>query len=295
LNTTIMDTNPNSQLLIPNSIMNPNSTNLDYTLRLADDALVMGHRISEWSGHGPVLEQDIALTNTALDHLGRARSLYQYAAEQFNSLPDADKTKVFTSVSLQNLVNAGAAIDEDDLAYLRDGWDFRNVLLAEQPNIDWAYTIARSFFYDAFNYFFFSALQKSADETLAAIAEKSLKEVTYHLRWSSEWIVRLGDGTEESHARLQKAVNELWPFTGELCAMNETDRVMLQHGVGVDLEDIKPLWLERVRTVFAEATINIPAGVWMQQGGKDGIHSEHLGYILAELQFVQRAYPGMEW
>lgn len=275
--------------------MNPNSTNLDYTLRLADDALVMGHRISEWSGHGPVLEQDIALTNTALDHLGRARSLYQYAAEQFNSLPDADKTKVFTSVSLQNLVNAGAAIDEDDLAYLRDGWDFRNVLLAEQPNIDWAYTIARSFFYDAFNYFFFSALQKSADETLAAIAEKSLKEVTYHLRWSSEWIVRLGDGTEESHARLQKAVNELWPFTGELCAMNETDRVMLQHGVGVDLEDIKPLWLERVRTVFAEATINIPAGVWMQQGGKDGIHSEHLGYILAELQFVQRAYPGMEW
>lgn len=295
MNTTIMDTNPNSQLLIPNSIMNPNSTNLDYTLRLADDALVMGHRISEWSGHGPVLEQDIALTNTALDHLGRARSLYQYAAEQFNSLPDADKTKVFTSVSLQNLVNAGAAIDEDDLAYLRDGWDFRNVLLAEQPNIDWAYTIARSFFYDAFNYFFFSALQKSADETLAAIAEKSLKEVTYHLRWSSEWIVRLGDGTEESHARLQKAVNELWPFTGELCAMNETDRVMLQHGVGVDLEDIKPLWLERVRTVFAEATINIPAGVWMQQGGKDGIHSEHLGYILAELQFVQRAYPGMEW
>ena len=268
---------------------------LDYTLRLADDALIIGHRISEWCGHGPVLEQDIALTNTALDHLGRARSLYQYAAEQFNLLQASEKKNIFTSVALQNMVQAGATIDEDDLAYLRDGWDFRNVLLLEQPNLDWAYTVARSFFYDAFNFFFFQQLGAVKDESLSAIAEKSLKEATYHLRWSSEWVVRLGDGTEESHKRMQHAVNELWPFTGELFAMNDTDKAMVQAGTGVDLEQLKPLWLQRIRSVFEEATIDIPTGAWMQHGGKEGTHSEHLGYILAELQFMQRAYPGMEW
>jgi len=268
---------------------------LDYTLRLADDALIMGHRLGEWCGHGPILEQDIALTNTSLDHLGRARSLYQYAAEQFNQLPADGQKKVFTSVALQNMVNAGKKIDEDDLACLRDGWDFRNVLLAEQPNNDWAYTVCRSFFYDAFNYFFFSELMNSKDETFSSIAEKSLKEVTYHLRWSSEWVIRLGDGTDESHARMQHAVDELWMYTGELFVMNETDRVMLQQGTGVDLEKIRTLWMARVTAVFEEAAISIPAGKWMQQGGKDGRHSEHLGYILAELQFMQRAYPGMEW
>ena len=268
---------------------------LDYTLRLADDALILGHRLGEWCGHGPILEQDIALTNTSLDHIGRARSLYQYAAAQFNQLPADEKKKYFTSVSLQNTASAGKAIDEDDLAYLRDGWDFRNVLLVEQQNNDWAYTVARSFFYDAFNYYFFTELQKGKDETLAAIAEKSLKEITYHLRWSSEWVLRLGDGTTESHTRLQQAVDELWMYTGELFMMNDTDRAMLQQGIGVDLAKIAPLWTERVRSIFGEATINIPGETWMQQGGKDGRHSEQLGYILAELQFVQRAYPGMEW
>jgi ring-1,2-phenylacetyl-CoA epoxidase subunit PaaC len=268
---------------------------LDYTLRLADDALIIGHRTSEWCGHGPVLEQDIALTNIALDHLGRARSLYQYAAEQFNHLPEAEKKSVFTSVPLQNMVQAGANIDEDDLAYLRDGWDFRSILLLEQPNIDWAYTIARSFFYDVFNYFFLGQLKSSKDESLSAIAEKSLKEVTYHLRWSSEWMVRLGDGTAESHTRMQHAVDELWSFTGEMFTMNETDKTMLQEGIGVDLEPIKQLWMQHIRQVFDDATITIPAGTWMQQGGKEGSHSEHFGYILAELQFMQRAYPGMEW
>ena len=284
-----MQNNPQSQ--------NTNSkiSLLDYTLRLADDALIIGHRISEWCGHGPVLEQDIALTNTSLDHLGRARSLFQYAAEQFNKLPASEKKGVFTSVALQSLVDAGAVIDEDDLAYLRDGWDFRNELLVEQPNIDWAYTIARSFFYDTFNYFFFSKLMNSADASLSAVAEKSLKEVTYHLRWSSEWVVRLGDGTEESHKRMQTAVNELWSYTGALFVMNNTDKSMLKEGIGVDLESIKRSWTERVESVFAEATIDMPKGTWMQQGGKDGRHSEHLGYILAELQFMQRAYPGMEW
>jgi ring-1,2-phenylacetyl-CoA epoxidase subunit PaaC len=272
-----------------------NKSRLDYTLRLADDALIIGHRLGEWCGHGPILEQDIALTNTALDHLGRARSLYQYAADQHQQLPAGEKNQFFTSVTLQNKSATGENLDEDDLAFLRDGWDFRNVLLAELPNNDWAYTVARAFFYDAFYYFFFTALQKSSDQALSAIAEKSLKEVTYHLRWSSEWVVRLGDGTDESHDRMQKAVNELWMYTGELFLMNETDKAMLEQGIGVDLEKIKPMWKERIDAIFEEATINIPAGTWMQQGGKDGRHSEHLGYILAELQFMQRAYPGMEW
>ena len=275
--------------------MNNNNAILDYTLRLADDALIIGQRLGEWCGHGPVLEQDIALTNAALDHLGRARSLYQSAADLFNQLPQDERIKVFTSVAIQNLVAAGGKLDEDDLAYLRDGWDFRNVLLVEQPNNDWAYTIARSFFYDAFNFYFFAALQESSVETLAAVAEKSLKEVTYHLRWSSEWVIRLGDGTDESHERMQKAVNELWMYTGELFLMNETDKSILQQNIGVDLSKIKPLWLERVRSVFNEATVNVPAETWMQHGGKEGRHTEHLGYILADLQFLQRTYPGMEW
>jgi ring-1,2-phenylacetyl-CoA epoxidase subunit PaaC len=268
---------------------------LDYTLRLADDALIIGHRLSEWSGHGPILEQDIALTNTALDHVGRARQLYQYAAEQFNSLPADKKKDFFTSVALQNMAANGEHIDEDDLAYLRDGWDFKNALLPEQPNNDWAYTVARSFFYDTFNYYFFTELQNSKDETLSAIAEKSLKEVTYHMRWSSEWVVRLGDGTDESHERMQLAVNDYWLYTGELFIMSDIDKAAVQQGIGVDLEKIKSLWMERITSVFSEATINLPVTSWMQQGGREGRHSEHLGYILADLQFIQRAYPGMEW
>ena len=268
---------------------------LDYTLRLADDALIMGHRLGEWCGHGPILEQDIALTNTSLDHLGRARSLYQYAADQVNHMPADQKMKLFSSVALQQEIKAGIAVDEDDLAFLRDGWDFRNHLIVEQPNNDWAWTVARSFFYDAFNYYFFTELMNSKDESLASIAEKSLKEVTYHLRWSSEWVVRLGDGTEESHKRMQYAVDELWMYTGELFLVNDTDKEMVQQGIGVDLNGIKASWMDRVNSIFEEATITLPAGKWMQQGGKDGRHTEHLGYILAELQFMQRAYPGMEW
>ena len=268
---------------------------LAYTLRLADDALIVGHRISEWCGHGPILEQDIALTKTSLDHLGRARTLYQYAAEQFNQLPEAGKKAAFSSVAVQQLVEKGAALDEDDMAYLRDGWDFRNLLLLEQPNGDWAYTVARSFFYDAFNCLFFTALQHSKDETLAAVAEKSLKEATYHLRWSSEWVVRLGDGTDESHTRMQQAVNDLWMYTGELFAMNDIDTAAVAAGIGLDLAALKPLWQNRVKEILEEATLHMPRQDWMQEGGREGRHTEHLGYILAELQFMQRAYPGMEW
>jgi ring-1,2-phenylacetyl-CoA epoxidase subunit PaaC len=210
-------------------------------------------------------------------------------------LPAEEKNKVFPSIALQTEVSNGQKADEDDLAYLRDGWDFRNMLLLEQPNHDWAYTVVRSFFYDAFNYFFYTELQKSNDETLSAVAEKSLKEVTYHLRWSSEWIIRLGDGTEESKARVQQAVNDLWSFTGELFTMSEAEEKMLEQGVGVDLSKLKPLWKARVQEVMDEATLTAPQDAWFQQGGKDGRHSEHLGYILAEMQFMQRAYPGMEW
>ncbi|WP_276133301.1 1,2-phenylacetyl-CoA epoxidase subunit PaaC [Polluticoccus soli] len=266
-----------------------------YTLQIADNALILGHRISEWCGHGPILEQDIAITNTALDHLGQARSLYQYAATQFNALSPEERAGLFTSAALQANIANGKHIDEDDLAYLRDGWDFRNVLLVEQPNKDWAYTVARSFLYDCFSYFFYSALKNSKDETLAAIAEKSLKEVTYHIRWSSEWVIRLGDGTEESHARMQQALNDRWVYTGELVKMSEADNAMLAEGVGVDLNAIVTQWKERVAAVIEEATLTLPPDTWMQEGGKEGRHTEHLGYILAELQFMQRAYPNMEW
>ena len=259
---------------------------LDYILGLADDALIISHRLGEWCGHGPILEQDIALTNTSLDHVGRARSLFQYAADIFNSLPEQDKKNYFSSVALLNIVNTGENLDEDDLAYLRDTGDFRNHLLVEQPNIDWAFTIARAFFYDTFNFYFFTELVKCKDETLAAIAAKSLKEVTYHLRWSSEWVIRLGDGTDESHERLQTAVNELWMYTGELFLVNESDKEMLENENGPDLVVLKNSWTERVKAIFEEATITIPSGKWMQQGGKEGRHSENLGYILADFELL---------
>ena len=268
---------------------------LQYILRLADDALITGQRLGEWCGHGPILEQDIALSNAALDHLGRARSLYQYAADLFNELPTEEKATEFTSIALQNIVKDGAAIDEDNLAYLRDGWDFRNVLLAEHPNIDWAFTVARNFFLDAFYFYYFGALTQSDDTTLAAIAEKSLKEVTYHLRWSSEWMIRLGDGTADSHDKLQTAINELWMYTGELFAPADYETAMQLAGIAPDLQKIKAQWTEKVTAIMNEATLPLPTGTWMQHGGKEGRHTEQLGYMLTELQFMQRTYPGMEW
>ena len=275
--------------------MNEIQTKLLYTLQLADTILIHAQRISEWCGHGPILEQDIALTNTALDHIGAARSLYQYAASLYNNIPASIRAEVFTAPALdQNVALKGDAA-EDDIAYLRDAWDFHNVLLVEQPNEDWAYTIARLFFIDAFLYFFYQGLQESNDPHLAAVAEKSLKEVTYHLKWSSEWVIRLGDGTEESHRRMQQAVNDRWEFTGELFMETTADIIALEAGYGVDLSRIKTLWAARVEKIFDLANIQIPENTWMQQGGKTGTHSEHLGYILAEMQFMQRAYPGMEW
>ena len=246
---------------------------INYTLRIADNALILGHRLSEWCGHAPVLEQDIALANIALDQLGQARSLLQYAA-----------------------ILEGNGATEDTLAFFRNANQFRNVLLVEQPNTDFAFTIVRQFFFDSYNYHFYTQLKSSTDKMLAAIAEKSLKEVTYHLRYSSEWVIRLGDGTALSHQKIQSAIDELWMFSGELCMPDAVDLAAQEAGIGVDLAAIRALWQQNVSAVLSEATLQAPAAdAWMQKGGKQGIHSEYLGYLLAEMQSVQRAYPGLEW
>lgn len=264
---------------------------LKLVLQLADNALVMGHRISEWCGHGPALEQDIAITNTSLDHLGQARSLYQYAADLYNNLPTEDKDAIFNTK-----INATEA-DEDTLPYLRDAWDYYNALLLEQPNKDWAYTIARSFFYDQFMFLYYTELSKSEDESLKAIAQKSLKEVTYHKKWSSEWMIRLGDGTDVSHEKIQNAVADLWQYTGELMMNSKAENELLANGDPIiNNETLKADWLANVNEVLEEATITLQdPNAWMHNGGKEGTHSEHLGFILADLQFVQRAYPNMKW
>ncbi|NCX94845.1 MAG: phenylacetate-CoA oxygenase subunit PaaI [Chitinophagia bacterium] len=269
---------------------------LSLVLRLADDALIHGHRLSEWCGHGPILEQDIALTNTSLDHLGRARSLYQYAATLFNSYTDSDKNATFTSIALKQAIASGTAIHEDHLAYLRDAWDFRNVLLVEQPNTDWAYTVVKCFMIDTFNVAYFTALQHCTDSTLAAIAAKSLKEATYHRKWSSEWVIRLGDGTEESHARIKNALHHLWMYLGEMYKPTDYELSATDAIQAPNVAALLPQCLDYTHAILAEATLDAPpANAWMQSGGKTGIHSEHLGYILAEMQYMQRTYPGMEW
>lgn len=245
---------------------------LDYILRLGDNALILGQRLSEWCGHGPVLEQDIALANISLDLIGQASVLYTLAAK----LEGLNKT-------------------DDDLAFLRDAQEYRNALLVEQANGDWAVTMARQFFFDVYNYYNYQALRNSSNTELAAIAEKSLKEVTYHLRFSSEWMLRLGDGTEESHRRLQTAVDDLWMYTGELYTPNAVDRQLAEAGLAPDLTTLAGQWKNKVREVLEQATLQVPAEGWMQLGGKEGVHTEQLGFILAEMQYLQRAYPGAKW
>jgi len=245
---------------------------VQYTLRLADNALVLGHRLSEWCGHGPMLEEDIALANIALDLIGQARPLYAYAGEV-----------------------EGKGRDEDKLAYLRDAGQYRNVLLVEQPNGDFAVTIARQFLYSALMAPFWRALAGSGDETLSAIAAKAEKEAAYHLRHAAEWLIRLGDGTAESHARAQDALDELWMYTGELFETDAIERGLIERGVAVDPQALRAEWDETVDGVLAEATLKRPPDAWMQTGGRTGRHSEHLGFILADLQFLQRAYPGATW
>jgi ring-1,2-phenylacetyl-CoA epoxidase subunit PaaC len=243
-----------------------------YTLRRADDALILGHRLSEWCGHAPMLEEDMALSNIALDLLGQARELYSYAAKV-----------------------EGKGNDEDKFAYLRDVRQYRNLLLVEQPNGDFAHTLVRQFFYSAFADLYWRAMMKSADATLAAIAAKSEKESAYHLRHSSEWIVRLGDGTEESHSRTQTAIDHLWAFTGEMFATDDSERGLIDEVVAIDPATLRQPWLKTVSTIVSEATLDLPKNDWMQQGGRSGRHSEHLGHLLSELQSMQRTFPGATW
>jgi ring-1,2-phenylacetyl-CoA epoxidase subunit PaaC len=261
-----------------------NSHLIDYTLHLADDALLLGHRNSEWCGHGPVLEQDIAITNIALDLIGQARNFYQYAAQLTNG-----------SLSSPSSGGGKGETSEDTLAYLRDRHEFKNCLLIEQPNGDWAKTILRQFFFSAYQYFLFEELKESKDSQLAAISEKSLKEVTYHLRWASEWVIRLGDGTDESHQRTQNAVDKLWMYTGELFEATSYEQRAAKDGLGIDPSSLKSKWEEKVKEVFNEATLPYPGKVSMEAGGKEGHHTEYLSNILADLQFMQRAYPKSQW
>lgn len=245
---------------------------LRYTLQRADDALVLGHRLSEWNGKAPLMEEEMALSNMALDLIGQARALYTYAGEV-----------------------EGAGRDEDAYAYLRDERAYGNVLLVEQPNGDFAATTTRQFLYSAVIEPFWQRLTGSADATLAAIAAKAQKEAAYHLRHSAEWMIRLGDGTAESHARAQAALDWLWPYTGELFEASAEERVLIASGVAVNPADLRPAWRATVTRVLGEATLDLPADGWMQRGGREGRHSEHLGHLLAELQHMQRSHPGASW
>lgn len=245
---------------------------LRYVLGRADDALVLGHRLSEWCGHGPLLEEDMALSNMALDLIGQARALYTYAGEV-----------------------EGAGRDEDAYAYLRDVTSYANLLLVEQPNGDFARTIVRQLLFSAFIDPYWRALMASTDPTLAAIAAKAEKESAYHLRHASEWTVRLGDGTAESHGRAQRALDELWPFTGELFTMPAGERALIDAGIAVDPETLRAPWRATVTRVVERATLTLPADGWMQRGGREGRHSEHLGHLLSDLQYLQRAFPGATW
>ena len=248
------------------------STLFNYILKLGDDSLILGHRLSEWCGHGPILEEDIALTNISLDLVGQATTLLNYAGEL-----------------------EGKGRDGDALAFLRYDREYKNLLLVEQPNGDFGVTMMRQFLFDAYRLPLFVKLQTSTDETLAAIAEKSLKETKYHLKHSSEWVIRLGDGTEESHKRIQDALDTLWRYTDELFLKDDLDLELIEKGIVPDLEEIRKDWQKTVDTVFNEATLELPKNNWKFSGGRNGMHSEHLGYILAELQYMQRAYPNMKW
>lgn len=251
----------------------PSAGLIHYTLHLADNALVIAHRDSEWCGHGPILEQDIALANIALDLVGQARNFYQYAASLINE---------------NNF--AGKEITEDDLAYLREAEAFRNFLLTEQLNGHWGTTIVRQFLFSIYQYFLYRQLQLCNNSAIAAIAQKALKEVTYHVRWSSEWLIRLGDGTEESHQKMQDALNELWPFTDELFSS-----VSANASIDIDNTLVRKEWMDKVTSVIADATLRMPEETQFVYGGTEGKHTPYLAVMLKDMQHLQRTYPGVEW
>lgn len=243
-----------------------------YCLRLGDTSLILAQRDAEWCGHGPFLEEDLALTNISLDLLGQANSILKYAAQV-----------------------EGKGRTEDDLAFFRNEREFYNHLITELPNGDYGKTILRQFLCDVFDFYFYSELVKSKDITLAAIAAKSIKEITYHLRHSSSWVERLGDGTEESHTKMQNALDELWRFTAEMFEMNETDKLLIKEGIAVDLTSIQSKWENKTKEVLEHATLKIPANTFMQRGSREAKHTEYLGYILAEMQSLPRALPDAKW
>jgi len=243
-----------------------------YILGIADNSLILGQRMGSLTGHGPSLETDIACTNISLDLFGQVRSYYQYAAKI-----------------------AGDSRTEDDIAMLRKEREYLNVLLVEQPNTNFAYTLARQFLFDVYHLLFLQELQKSHDVTLSAIAKKSIKEVSYHQRFSSDWIKRLGDGTETSHNKIQEAIDSLWTYTDELFHQTEADKIAVKEHIGVDVTKLKDEYYNKVNTILEEATLKVPESKWFQKGGKEGVHTEHLGYLLSDLQYMQRAYPNMEW
>ncbi len=243
-----------------------------YTLRLGDNALILGHRLSEWSSKGPLLEEDIATTNMALDLIGRADALLKYAAQV-----------------------EGKGKTEDDLAYRRGEREFLCNLIMQLPNGDFGYTIARQLIVSAFDFCLYEELVKSKDETIAAISAKAIKEVKYHLKFASDWTLRLGDGTEESHQRIQKSFDDIWMYTGELFEMNEVDALLIKEGIAVDLNTLKTRWKKIITEVLLEATLTVPTDAYMQTGSRKGVHTESLGYILAEMQYLQLAYPDAKW
>lgn len=245
---------------------------IDYAVRLGDDALILGHRISEWVSNGPFLEEDLALGNVSLDFLGRARLFYTYAAEL-----------------------SGDGKTEDDFAYLRNERQFQNYLIAELPRGDFAYTMARQLLVDVYNTHFLAALKRSGDETLAAIAVKGAKESKYHLRRSRDWTLRLGDGTGESHQRMQQGIDEVWGYSHELFEHDELEQRLIDAGIAVEASRFRDQWLADVTAILEEATLTVPAGDWAVRGGRQGYHTEYLGHVLTELQFVHRSYPNCQW
>lgn len=244
----------------------------EYALRIGDTSLILGQRLAEWCGHGPILEEDIALTNISLDLIGQARAFLTYAGEL-----------------------EGQGRSEDDLAFLREEREFKNRLLAEQPNGDYAQTMIRQLFLSVYQYYFYSLLMKSKDETFAALAEKSLKEVTYHVRHSSEWTIRFGNGTEESHLRTVEAIETLWRYTGDLFETDKVDSDLLKAGIAVDMNIVRTEWEKKISEVFNSATLTMPQDNFMIGGSTKGLHSEHLGHLLAEMQILPRTFPGAEW
>ena len=243
-----------------------------YLLRLADDRLVLGHRLSEWCGHGPILEEDIALANMSLDLIGQATLLLRLAGQ-----------------------TEGKGRNEDALAYFRDAVEYRNVQLAELPNGDFAFTIVRQFLFSVFSFLQMEALQRSANSELAGIATKAVKENRYHVRHCGQWVVTLGDGTDESHARAQRALDDAWRYTGELFLADAIDREAAEASIGVEPSALETRWREQVEPLLGRATLTVPASGYMQRGGRSGRHTEHLGHMLTEMQIVARSHPGAEW